>query len=318
MTLSRRQALAMTLGLAACARAPAAADPGWTRLLAAAPFPGSYAFPVHVADDGRFVALHPRGTWQSRDAIRWEPTPLPTNGISNAYRPLVRHAGATWTFGRFAGNYQDFALDGLVRRTRDYRVWETAGESRSLPRALFPTIASHNGALWMFGGVIDGRATNAVWRSPDGLTWDRMPEPAWSPRSGARWAVFRDRLWLIGGGELDGPIRSEVWSSSDGVAWRREAERLTTPEPYGFTPQVFDGRLWLVGANRSGGFTSEMLVSADGRDWQPVAAPWSPRGLPAVWTDGARMYLTGGKYSRPGPNGEPQFIYSNDVWAMRA
>jgi hypothetical protein len=78
---------------------------------------------------------------------------------------------------------------------------------------------------------------------------------------------------------------------------------------------MFDGKLWLVGANRSGGFTSSMIVTANGRTWERIEAPWSPRGGVATWTDGARMYLTGGKYSRE-VGGEWQFEYSNDVWAM--
>jgi hypothetical protein len=85
--------------------------------------------------------------------------------------------------------------------------------------------------------------------------------------------------------------------------------------PTGFTPQVFDGNFWLVGANRSGGFASAMLVSADGREWREVRAPWSPRGGVATWAAGGRMFVTGGKFSRQ-VNGEPQFVYSNDVWAM--
>jgi hypothetical protein len=36
-----------------------------------------------------------------------------------------------------------------------------------------------------------------------------------------------------------------------------------------------------------------------------------------VWSDGRRLFLTGGKYSLPDPaTGEPRFVYSNDVWAM--
>ena len=47
-----------------------------------------------------------------------------------------------------------------------------------------------------------------------------------------------------------------------------------------------------------------------------MRAPWSPRGGVATWTAGGRMFVTGGKFSRP-VNGEPEFIYSNDVWAMQ-
>lgn len=305
--------------LAGCGRAAAPRQPGWEQVTAAASFPGAYGFPVHVAPDGRFVALHPRGTWSSRDGVAWGREPLPPAPAAHAYVPQVQHDGASWSLSGMTGNYLGFALDRVVRRTRDYRAWETVGHSATLPPLVFATIASFRGAMWLLGGFDGHRATQAIWRSVDGLDWHRVVEHApWSPRSGAKWAVFRDRLWLIGGGEIDGPVNSDVWSSADGLSWRREAARLATPEPTGFTSQVYADRLWLLGANRSGGFGSGMLVSADGRDWQPLEAPWSARGVPATWVAGGRLFLTGGKYSHPGAGGEPVFVYSNDVWAMTA
>jgi hypothetical protein len=293
---------------------------GWTRLLAAAPFAGSYHFPVHAAADGRFVALHPRGAWSTRDGVTWTAEPLPVDGANNAYLPLVQHDGATWLLGSVRGNYEAFAIDPLVRRTRDYKSWEIVGRSRTMPRLVFPAVASFRGYLWMIGGRDATRETDGIWRSSNGLDWERVVDHApWGPGHGAQWVAFKDRLWLIGGGTLDGPIRSEVWSSADGIAWMREAEKLAEDQPYGYSAEVFDGRIWLLGANRSGSFGNEMLVSEDGRRWTPRHAPWSPRGLPAVWTDGKRLFLTGGKYSTPDPNtGEPRFVYSNDVWVMDA
>jgi hypothetical protein len=148
------------------------------------------------------------------------------------------------------------------------------------------------------------------------MTWERVRRPPWAARAGAKAVVFRDRLFLIGGGEIDGPALNDVWSTPDGIEWRRETASIAEGAPVGYNPAAFDDRLWLVGANRSGSFTSEMLVSGDGRTWQPVRAPWSPRGAVAVWTHGNALYITGGKYSVE-RNGQPSFIYSNDVWMMR-
>ena len=53
---------------------------------AAAPaIPGSYNFPVEIASDGRFVALHPQGTWESRDGVLWTPGTLPQSGMNSAF-----------------------------------------------------------------------------------------------------------------------------------------------------------------------------------------------------------------------------------------
>lgn len=319
--LARRCLVAAGLLLVACGSASPGAKPDtayrWTELSKAAPYPAAYNFPVHVATDGRFVALHPEGSWSSRDGREWVKEPLPPSGTNSAYLPLVAHRGAAWAIGTIEGNYQRFTIDPVVRRTSDYRSWSVVGRAESLPRLIFTAFASFKGAIWLLGGYDGTTESNAVWRSEDGLAWERVLEHApWSPRSGPKAVVFGDRLWLLGGGKLDGALSGEAWSSTDGRAWVRESAAVADPVPTGFTPQVFDGKLWLVGANRAGGFTSEMLVSGDGRSWRAVRAPWSPRGGVAAWAAGGRMFVTGGKYSRE-VGGEHQFIYSNDVWAMQ-
>lgn len=300
--------------LAACALA---ATYRWEQLTPNAAYPTSYNYPVHVARDGSFVALHPRGTWSSRDGRSWTKSPLPFSGMNSAYLSYVQHEGATWALGKLQGNYESFKVDPIIQRTVDYRSWQIVGRSPSLPQRVFYAAASFRGAIWLFGGF-DGKTNTAdVWRSTNGLDWTRVVEAApWSKRSGSKAVVFRDRLYLIGGGMLDGPSGNDVWSSGDGMEWRRETAEIAPEEPVGYTPAVFDDKIWLIGANRSGRFTSEMLVSRDGSTWRSERAPWSPRGGVAAWTHGDSLFITGGKYSVE-RNGETTFIYSNDVWRMR-
>lgn len=290
---------------------------GWEQLLDAAPFPKSYNFPVFVAQDGRFIVLHPEGTWESRDARIWTPTPLPHRVLNSAYMSYVQHDGAVWALGRHTGDYRQFAITPTILRTRDFQSWERVGQATRFPQVVFAAAASFKGALWMFGGY-DGQGNVAsVWRSSDGLQWERVTDRApWGPRGGSKTVVFKDRLYLIGGGVLDGPNSNDVWSTGDGTTWRQETVSLAPEAPTGFTPVAMRDAIWLVGANRSGAFKSEMLVSNDGQRWTPVSAPWSPRGGVAAWTDGASLYVTGGKYSTV-QNGETVFAYSNDVWVMR-
>jgi hypothetical protein len=326
-SLSRRSTLALmvTGTLLACQKAASGASPEdaspyrWRQLTRAAAFPKSYNYPVHLAPDGRFVALHPQGTWSSRDGAEWQSEALPFSGSNSAYLATVQHQGGAMALGRLRGNYLDFAIEPVVAMSADYRSWNVVS-AQNLPPVIFYASASFAGHVWIIGGF-DGQAlSNAVWRSQNGRRWERMPDPPWSPRAQAVAAVMGERLLLIGGGAIDGMpgsdrSNSEVWASSDGRAWERVAERVGEPDPVGFTPQMFDGRLWLVGANRSGGFTSSMISTRDARSWERVEAPWSPRGGVGTWSDGRRMYLTGGKFSRE-IDGEWQFEYSNDVWAM--
>ena len=328
--LSRRRSLALlTTGvLVACGKTTLGAAPEgegersayrWRQLTAAASFPKSYNYPVHTAPDGRFVALHPRGTWSSRDGAEWQREAMPASGSNTAYLGTVQHRGGAVALGRHSGNYLGFSIDPVIATSVDYRSWNFA-QAQNLPAVVFYGHASFADHLWILGGFDGTALSNAVWRSPDGNVWERMPAPPWSPRAQPVAAVMGDRLLLIGGGAIDGmpgseQSSSEVWATTDGQNWERIAARVGEPDPVGFAPQMFDGKLWLVGANRSGGFTSSMIVTTDGRTWERVESPWSPRGGVATWTDGQRLYLTGGKYSRE-VGGEWQFEYSNDVWAM--
>jgi len=128
--LARRTMISGALLLVACRGRAAAADDGsyrWTELTGAAPYPGAYNFPVHVAADGRFVALHAQGTWSSRDGRNWVKEPLPASGTNSAYLPLIAHEGASWAIGTIDGDYRHFTIDPVVRRTADYRGWTTGG-----------------------------------------------------------------------------------------------------------------------------------------------------------------------------------------------
>ncbi len=288
----------------------------WDRLTEHAPYAGNYNYPVHVAPDGRFIALHPDGTWASRDGAKWTKTAMPFSGMNSAYLSYVQHEGATWALGKLKGNYLDFQIDPVIQRTRDYEKWEQVGASSSLPHAIFYATASFKGSLWIVGGYNGNKVTSEVWNSQDGLVWTRVVDQApWSARSGAKIVIFRNKMFLIGGGVIDGLQANDVWSSADGVTWTREADQIAPEKPMG-TPFVYDNKLWLVGANRSGTFESGMAVSDDGKTWRKQSAPWSPRGGVAAWTNGPDLFITGGKYSYE-KAGEPVFVYSNDVWRMR-
>jgi hypothetical protein len=289
----------------------------WERLISGAAYPPSYNFPVHVASDGRFVALHPDGTWISRDGARWIRGSLPWSRLNAAYLRYVQHRGATWALGTLEGNYERFTVDPLIRRTSDYESWEIVGRSTTLPRVIFYAAASFGGSLWILGGCDEHRRETAeVWQSSDGLTWRQVRDRApWSARAGAAAVVFRGRLYLIGGGRIDGANANDAWSTADGTTWRRETRQIAAEEAGG-SPVVWRDRLWLVGANRTGRFSSAVLVTDDGHTWQAESAPWPARGGVAVWTQGESLFLTGGKYSEV-VRAETVFTYYNDVWRLR-
>ena len=99
---------------------------------------------------------------------------------------------------------------------------------------------SYKGKMWLIGGwnpigkhrkFFPRICNNEVWSSPDGTKWtlvkensfkDRKfdPKADWEGRHTAGYAVFRDRMWIIGGDANQGNYQNDVWSSQDGKSWK--------------------------------------------------------------------------------------------------
>jgi hypothetical protein len=296
-----------------------AAQSTWQRVTRHAAYPTGYNYPVYVAQ-GRMWAMHAEGVWSSADGRDWRKEALPSLRRNVYQSQYVMLDGALFALGDNRGNYESMRYRPTIRRTRDFRTWETLSTRSNLPARIFFGAAAFKGKLWLFGGFDGKRYHDDVWRSGDGVTWTRVVANAgWSPRSQPMAVVFRDRVWLVGGGVIDGHPDAnpgsarEIWSSPDGVAWARVGSDF--PHHSGGAPVVFDGELWLVGANRDGRFGRSSLVSGDGIAWREEPAPWTPRGGVAAWVYDGKLWMTGGKYSVT-ENGRIRFIYSNDVWKM--
>ena len=321
-TLSLGLLLALTCLTATC-QAPRTRSAGqryeWTRLTESAEFPKSYNFRVFVAN-GKMYAFHGDGTWISSDGRSWTKISLPALRPDAYTTQYVQFRDSIYALGNNRGNYERMTFASSVRRTRDYRTWESVADRTNLPGRIFPTIGVFRDKIWLIGGYDGNRFYSDVWNSSDGVTWTRVIESAgWSPRANSGLVVFKDRMWLLGGAVIDGMLNDnpgsakEIWSSSDGINWGRIPGEM--PAMAGGTPVVFDEELWLVGANRDGTFGRSSLVTSDLRRWREEEAPWSPRGAVATWVLDNKLYMTGGKYS-VNENGNIRFIYSNDVWVM--
>jgi hypothetical protein len=297
-----------------------ASDYVWERVAESSGLPQAYIYPVHVAPDGRFVALHPEGTWESRDGANWTPRALPWSGANALFTSYLQHDGATWVFGTFDKkspvNAKPLAIDPIIKRTRNYQTWDIIGRSATLPKVLFYGAVSFQGAMWIVGGSDGQAARSDVWRSIDGMTWTAVLEGApWAGCVAARPVVFRERIFIacsvIKSGR--GP---QVWSSGDGVTWQLETEAAASDEFTGQALAVFDGRLWLLGGYQGKSYASSLLVSEDGRRWRAESVPWPPRIGATVWVDAGGLFLTSGR-RRDESSTWPKFVYYTDVWRLR-
>lgn len=301
------------------ARESLRAEYSWSAETPSAAFDGAYNFPVFVVR-GEMWAFQPRGYWSSSDGRLWARSALASSGLNSGYQKYVLFHDAVYALGTMTGNYQDLHLSARIARTSDFRRWEVLASTSELPRRVFYGAVVHGGQIWLLGGFDGHGYFNDVWRSDDAVHWTRVLEHApWSPRNVDAAVEFQGQIWIVGGGVIDGQpepnpnAKREVWSSPDGVRWIRHRDRAGAA--WGGSPIAYDDRLWLIAANRNSTFAPSLLVTIDGESWREESAPWSPRGAPAVWVFGDKLFMAGGKYSVM-ENGAPRFIYRNDVWSM--
>ncbi|MCH2212807.1 MAG: galactose oxidase [Fuerstiella sp.] len=177
--------------------------------------------------------------------------------------------------------------------------------------------------MWFMGGWHDGRlpshsASNQVWSSTDGVSWEQITDDAgWTPRIAAALVEFRGKMWLLGGTEDyyfgdENSTQNDVWMSSDGNQWTLVTDNAGwSPRAY-HQAAVLNDRIYVFGG---GDYRPEyhalndVWSSADGIHWQQetAAAAWHPR----IWFSSVvyrdRMWVIGGWSDKP-------FANWNDTW----
>jgi hypothetical protein len=206
-------------------------------------------------------------------------------------------------------------------------------------------ILSYRGAMWLLGGwhphdkkSFPRICNNEVWSTTDGRAWKLVkpntflddsfdPESDWEGRHTAGYAVFKDRMWIIGGDCNQGHYQNDVWNSSDGRTWQHVNKGR--PVPWGpralHHTVVHDGKLWVIGgqtlpqtvAGVGERFYRDIWTSTDGIEWKQVHPQepfWSPRGMigGGAVMNGRIWILGGGTYDTPTT---PDRRYFNDVWS---
>lgn len=217
------------------------------------------------------------------------------------------------------------------------------------PRAAFAPrdgagALTYRGRMWLIGGWNPADklnfpriCNNEVWSSADGFDWVRAHDNTfldsrfdsqkdWEGRHTAGYAVFKDRMWIIGGDVNQGHYHFDVWNSDDGVTWT--LANRGRPVPWGpralHYTLVHDDLLWVIGgqtipqlAAGEERFCRDVWVTPDGEQWReikPREPYWSHRGMiggSAVFK-GRMWILGGGTYDTPR---HPDRNFHNDVWS---
>lgn len=207
-------------------------------------------------------------------------------------------------------------------------------------------VLSFRGQIWLLGGwnprehdraAFPRICNNEVWSSADGNTWSLVRPNTfldktfdatadWEGRHTAGYAVFRDRMWIIGGDCNQGHYQHDVWNSADGVTWHHV--NRGRPVPWGpralHYTVVHADRLWVIGGQTMPGFAEsteqfyrDVWTSPDGIEWRqqiPQQPSWSPRGMigGSAVMNGRIWILGGGTYDTPTT---PKRNFNHDVWS---
>lgn len=133
----------------------------------------------------------------------------------------------------------------VFARTSDLHTWETGREvPDDFPRdGGFARLPGEDASrpLLLVGGVNGPnyrnlKYLNTVWRSSDGLTWEKIAStqpPFPEGMAGASLVEYGGTLYLIGGrNEAEQPSKSIVCSSDGGVSWQPAGKAMELPAEY--------------------------------------------------------------------------------------
>jgi hypothetical protein len=206
--------------------------------------------------------------------------------------------------------------------------WPEACAQGQWPRTLVPVEAF--GKLWMIGM---GKGNKSVWRSNDGIIWDKeQSDAAWGERYNAKQVVFKNRIWALGGTQVSNDVfRNDVWSSKDGKSWTLATAHAGWSARGWHTALVFNDKIWVLGGTDNWGedgknasVLNDVWCSSDGVEWTRVVehAPWPARSRHVSVVFDNKMWVIGGTkrndvwYSTDGKDWKQ--ATANAGWPLRA
>lgn len=203
-------------------------------------------------------------------------------------------------------------------------------------------ILSFRDQLFLLGGWNPGDrkqfpmiCTNDVWSSRDGKQWQLVkentfkdsgfnPKSDWEGRHTAGYAVFQNKMWIVGGDCNQHHYQNDVWQSEDGAHWQLVTDNVPwAPRALHYT-LVHNDQLWVIGGQTMPAFAAskekfyrDVWCSRDGVQWtalEPKEPCWSARGMigGSAVMNGRIWILGGGTYDTPTTT--HRNIY-NDVWS---
>ncbi len=227
---------------------------------------------------------------------------------------------------------------------RDYQ-WVCVTDTTPLPAGRGAGALVYHDRMWLLGGAGPtdyfprGATGNDVWSSSDGRAWRQEKAQSfkegefdtvgdWEGRHSAGYAVFADKMWIVGGDAEQHHYQPDVWSSSDGRSWTRATQRAPWGERTLHHTLVFLDRMWILGGQTTTDLVpdgapyrvfNDVWSSNDGATWVEVPAKgevWQPRSaIMQGAVHGGRMWVVGGGADENLSAGFDHPQRMSDVWS---
>ncbi len=144
--------------------------------------------------------------WYSEDGVNW------TEAVKNAEWParwddaIAIFNNKLWVAGGMGFENKIFSD---VWYSEDGVSWFLAKDD-AWPERQGHALINYKNRLWAVGR----HAENDVWYSEDGISWNKTAEdPLWLGREDAGFAVFKDKIWVLGGMDKNWQWRNDIWFS---------------------------------------------------------------------------------------------------------
>ena len=219
---------------------------------------------------------------------------------------MINYAGKIWVFGGTDNSAGDSGNDTIwyndIWSSEDGKVWKQEVEHAEFSARANHKVVEYDNALYMIGGE-EGVGTagalvfrSDVWKSPDGILWDRLTSSG--PFDGGitgEAIVFMDKIFIIGGGDFT--KNASIWSTNNGVDW---VEELKVP-PFGYREghELFirDNKLFLLGGSAdSDSLSTEVWSTVDGINWvlETDNTGFTPRVSMHIIEFNDQLFMVGG------------------------
>ena len=240
----------------------------WTLELLHAPWEPRHTAGYEVFDGSMwilggdvFMGHYQNDVWRSDDGLNWTETTHDAPWGERVLHITQTFNNRLWVMGGqtlppYLGATETIFYND-VWSSADGITWTLETEHANWPaRGMGYGTTVKDGYMWLLGGGTydtpefpERLNYNDVWRTADGIHWERLVERApWYSRQYHSQVVWDDKLWVMQGWSPALGNANDVWYSSDGRNWY-EVPETPWAGRHAAASMVHNGRLWMIAGN---------------------------------------------------------------------